>query len=124
MRAAVYQERERTKKATFSALEKYSRYRDTVSRSEKMSEELRLHYLKNITDLLSHTFTSQFVFPVLGHEDLGLPLSVVAQLWGKWLPGEAITTFAKCQYIYNYTIYIHNTYNRYVYIIYILIYKK
>jgi hypothetical protein len=57
--------------------------------------------LQNLTHLLSHTFSSQFVFPVLGHDDPGskpgerLGFKDVAQLWKHWLPSEAILTFNK-----------------------------
>ncbi|XP_043478647.1 acid sphingomyelinase-like phosphodiesterase 3b [Leptopilina heterotoma] len=66
---------------------------DALSHAAGMSEELRLQSLKNLTDLLSHTFTEQFVFPVLGHEDLGLNFTQLANLWKHWLPQEALSTF-------------------------------
>ncbi|KAJ8681956.1 hypothetical protein QAD02_017748 [Eretmocerus hayati] len=60
--------------------------------------ELRLHYLENLTRLMSHTFTDQFVFPVLGHEDMNLNLSQIANLWRNWLPDEALVTLRKHGY--------------------------
>ncbi|XP_011497630.1 PREDICTED: acid sphingomyelinase-like phosphodiesterase 3a [Ceratosolen solmsi marchali] len=71
---------------------------DALSRHESITEEYRLQYLKNITDLLSHTFTGQFVFPVLGHEDIGLNYSQIANLWSNWLPDEALVTFRENGY--------------------------
>lgn len=82
--------------------------RDALTHVDEMSEELRLQSLKNLTDLLSHTFTSQFVFPALGHEDVGLNFSQTAILWKHWLPSEALQTFEKCWYFPVQThIYIH-----------------
>lgn len=71
---------------------------DALSHSEKMSKELRLQCLKNLTDLLSRTFTGQFVFPALGHEDIGLSFKETAELWMHWLPTEALQTFEKSEY--------------------------
>ncbi|XP_008554403.1 acid sphingomyelinase-like phosphodiesterase 3b [Microplitis demolitor] len=71
---------------------------DALTHAAEMSEELRLQSLKNLTDLLSHTFTSQFVFPALGHEDVGLNFSQTAILWKHWLPSEALQTFEKSGY--------------------------
>lgn len=55
----------------------------------------RLDLLRNITDLLSRTFTSQFVFPVLGHEDGPNNFRRLGDLWRLWLPSEALQTFEK-----------------------------
>ncbi|XP_063981857.1 acid sphingomyelinase-like phosphodiesterase 3b [Diachasmimorpha longicaudata] len=71
---------------------------DAVTHNSEMSEELRLQSMKNLTDLLSHTFSSQFVFPALGHEDIGLNFSQIASLWKHWLPSEALQTFEKSGY--------------------------
>ncbi|KAK0080158.1 hypothetical protein PV325_000371 [Microctonus aethiopoides] len=73
-------------------------YSDALTHASEMSEEVRLESLKNLTDLLSHTFTSQFVFPALGHEDVGLNFNQTAILWKHWLPSEALQTFEKWGY--------------------------
>ncbi|XP_054258733.1 acid sphingomyelinase-like phosphodiesterase 3b [Macrosteles quadrilineatus] len=56
--------------------------------------------LTNLTNLLSHKFTSHFVFPVLGHDDPEAnntstqePYQELASLWQHWLPEEALVTF-------------------------------
>ena len=57
--------------------------------------------LRNITDLLGRTFPSQFVFPVLGHEDVQNSdykdyknfLANLSNIWKTWLPPEAVQTF-------------------------------
>ncbi|PSN35949.1 Acid sphingomyelinase-like phosphodiesterase 3b [Blattella germanica] len=60
--------------------------------------------LQNLTDLLKHTFSSQFVFPVLGHDDpnpglhYGTGYKSVGNMWKNWLPPEAIQTFNKGGY--------------------------
>uniref|UniRef100_A0A1A9VT24 Calcineurin-like phosphoesterase domain-containing protein n=1 Tax=Glossina austeni TaxID=7395 RepID=A0A1A9VT24_GLOAU len=61
-----------------------------------MSELKKLEILRNITDLLGRTFSSQFVFPVLGHED-GTTTNFrhMGELWRHWLPTEALYTFEK-----------------------------
>lgn len=67
-------------------------------------ETHRLDVLRNITDLLGRTFSSQFVFPVLGHEDgQGNNFRRLGELWRHWLPSEALQTFEKgkknnCEY--------------------------
>lgn len=63
-----------------------------------MSAELRLQCLRNLTDLLSRTFKEQFVFPALGHEDIGVSFSQLAELWQQWLPQEALDTFRTGEY--------------------------
>lgn len=66
-----------------------------------ISVEHQLDVLHNLTYLLRHTFRSQFVFPVLGHDDphpalqFGQGYNEVANLWRHWLPTEAIQTFNK-----------------------------
>ena len=60
--------------------------------------------MKNVTDLLARTFTGQFVFPVLGHEDSNLNLSQIANLWSMWLPDEALATLRKCKDMRGYII--------------------
>ncbi|KNC34276.1 hypothetical protein FF38_05942 [Lucilia cuprina] len=64
-----------------------------------MSEMKKLEILRNITDLLGRTFSSQFVFPVLGHED-GTTTNFrhMGELWRHWLPTEALHTFEKGGY--------------------------
>lgn len=71
---------------------------DALTHAAEMSEELRLQSLQNLTDLLSHTFTSQFVFPALGHEDVSLNFAQTSRMWKHWLPNEALQTFDKCLY--------------------------
>lgn len=62
----------------------------------RLIEIHRLDVLRNITDLLSRTFTSQFVFPVLGHEDgQSNNFRRLGDLWRLWLPSEALQTFEK-----------------------------
>ncbi|XP_069705209.1 cyclic GMP-AMP phosphodiesterase SMPDL3A [Periplaneta americana] len=69
-----------------------------------ISGEHQLEVLQNLTDLLRHTFSSQFVFPVLGHDDpnpglhFGKGYKDVATLWRYWLPTEALQTFNKGGY--------------------------
>ncbi|BES88133.1 sphingomyelin phosphodiesterase [Nesidiocoris tenuis] len=65
-------------------------FRDAVS--DYLSPDDRMEALKNITDLLSRTFSSQFVFPVLGHADPQEP-EKLGQLWRQWLPTDALQTF-------------------------------
>lgn len=71
--------------------------RDALAHSmRRNSESHRLDVLRNITDLLGRTFSSQFVFPVLGHEDgLGNSFRRLGELWRHWLPTEALQTFEK-----------------------------
>jgi sphingomyelin phosphodiesterase acid-like 3 len=62
-----------------------------------------LDLLRNITELLGRTFPSQFVFPVLGHEDVQNNdykdyksfLASLGNIWRQWLPLEALQTFEK-----------------------------
>lgn len=64
-------------------------------------ESHRLDVLRNITDLLGRTFSSQFVFPVLGHEDgQGNNFRRLGELWRHWLPSEALQTFEKGMSMY------------------------
>lgn len=65
--------------------------------------------LQNVTDLMKHTFVSQFVFPVLGREDSQDPIRgfshtdkgyrELSSLWRNWLPTEAIHTFTKGTFV-------------------------
>ncbi|XP_033340709.1 acid sphingomyelinase-like phosphodiesterase 3b [Megalopta genalis] len=71
---------------------------DALTRTAGMNAELRLQCLRNLTDLLSRTFKEQFVFPALGHEDLGVSFSQLAVVWQQWLPQEALDTFQTAGY--------------------------
>lgn len=70
---------------------------DALTRTA-MSGELRLQYLQNLTDLLSRTFKAQFVFPALGHEDIGVSFEQLSLLWQQWLPQEAMDTYLRGWY--------------------------
>ncbi|KAG7308007.1 hypothetical protein JYU34_006641 [Plutella xylostella] len=66
---------------------------DILSSSmEHASEELKLEAVRNVTDVLSRTFSSQFVFPALGHNDPP-PSRRLVDMWMQWLPTEALDTF-------------------------------
>lgn len=71
--------------------------RDGLAHSmRRLIETHRMDVLRNITDLLSRTFSSSFVFPVLGHEDGQLnDFKHLGELWRHWLPLEAVQTFEK-----------------------------
>ncbi|XP_063619740.1 acid sphingomyelinase-like phosphodiesterase 3b [Cydia splendana] len=56
------------------------------------SDEERYQAIRNMTDLMGRTFSSHFVFPVLGHLDPA-PSENLTNLWGHWLPLEALQTF-------------------------------
>ncbi|XP_055623192.1 acid sphingomyelinase-like phosphodiesterase 3b [Toxorhynchites rutilus septentrionalis] len=72
---------------------------DGLSHSAKrLHETNRLELLRNITELMSRTFPSQFVFPVLGHEDGSPNFVQLGELWRHWLPLEALQTFEKGGY--------------------------
>lgn len=82
----------------------FSLSRDGLSHSAKrLTESHRLDLLRNITELLGRTFSSQFVFPVLGHEDVPYNdykdyksfLHSLGGIWRQWLPVEALQTFEK-----------------------------
>uniref|UniRef100_A0A336LRH4 CSON015030 protein n=1 Tax=Culicoides sonorensis TaxID=179676 RepID=A0A336LRH4_CULSO len=67
--------------------------------ARRLLEQHRIDLLRNITDLLGRTFPSQFVFPVLGHEDgHGNSFNLLGDLWRHWLPSEALQTFEKGGY--------------------------
>src|SRR5699024_8606791 len=53
-----------------------------------------LQLLQNVTDLLGKTFTSQFVFPALGHDD-PMAKKELGKMWSRWLPTDSMHTFAK-----------------------------
>ncbi|KAM3961013.1 cyclic GMP-AMP phosphodiesterase SMPDL3A [Aphomia sociella] len=66
---------------------------DILSSSmEHVSEEFKLEAVRNVTDILSRTFSSQFVFPALGHNDPP-PSRKLVDMWMQWLPTEALQTF-------------------------------
>ncbi|KAL4710797.1 hypothetical protein ACJJTC_009346 [Scirpophaga incertulas] len=66
---------------------------DILSSSmEHMSEDFKLEAVRNVTDVLSRTFSSQFVFPALGHNDPP-PSRRLVDMWMQWLPTEALQTF-------------------------------
>lgn len=77
-------------------------------KDDYLSTEKVLMVMQNLTDLLRHTFSSQFVFPVLGNHDFypqnQLPprrhptYKRVAEMWRYWLPTEAIDSFEKGGY--------------------------
>ncbi|CAB3239462.1 unnamed protein product [Arctia plantaginis] len=48
--------------------------------------------IRNMTELLGRTFSSHFVFPVLGHLDPA-PSESLTNMWSHWLPLEALQTF-------------------------------
>lgn len=75
-------------------------FRDALAHSMRRNIEThRLDVLRNITDLLGRTFSSQFVFPVLGHEDgQGNDFRRLGELWRHWLPSEALHTFEKGEF--------------------------
>lgn len=84
---------------------------DGLARSmRRFNENHRLDVLRNITDLLSRTFTSQFVFPVLGHEDgQSNNFRHLGELWRLWLPSEALQTFekGKIEYVHRHHTIFH-----------------
>nr|CAD7261991.1 unnamed protein product [Timema shepardi] len=89
--------------STLGAIERVCTLKlDGVAHTGSRSSDHQLSVLQNLTDLLRHTFSSQFVFPVLGHEDpnpaLGQSYREVADLWRHWLPTEALHTFNKGGY--------------------------
>lgn len=59
---------------------------------EHLTEEIKLEAVRNVTDVLSRTFSSQFVFPALGHNDPP-PSRKLVDMWMQWLPTEALQTF-------------------------------
>ncbi|KAF0768808.1 acid sphingomyelinase-like phosphodiesterase 3b [Aphis craccivora] len=73
---------------------------DSVS-SDVVDMHTRVMAIQNVTNLLIHTFSSQFVFPVLGHDDPGalknqlIDYTSLGHYWRQWLPTDAIQTFNK-----------------------------
>ncbi|EAT40899.1 AAEL007412-PA [Aedes aegypti] len=66
--------------------------------AKRLHEAARMELLRNVTELLSRTFPSQFVFPVVGHDDGTLNFGQLGELWRHWLPSEALQTFEKGGY--------------------------
>ncbi|KAK9875096.1 hypothetical protein WA026_005891 [Henosepilachna vigintioctopunctata] len=66
---------------------------DTLSHVVKhLPEAKRLDLLQNLTDLLQKTFSSQFVFPALGHDDPG-SRKKMSDMWSRWFPADSLKTF-------------------------------
>lgn len=71
-------------------------YRDALSHTAKrLPEAHQLELLRNVTDLLKRTFSSQFVFPALGHDDPATLKRHLGELWRRWLPPDSMPTFEK-----------------------------
>ncbi|XP_052740533.1 acid sphingomyelinase-like phosphodiesterase 3a [Bicyclus anynana] len=64
---------------------------DIVAAQYSGKDDNRYQAIRNITELLRMTFSSHFVFPVLGHTDPA-PSETLTNLWSHWLPMEALTT--------------------------------
>lgn len=58
-----------------------------------VEQDKQLDMIQNLTDLLRKTFSSQFVFPALGHDDPS-NRTQLGQKWKQWLPSDAMQTFA------------------------------
>lgn len=54
----------------------------------------QLQLIQNLTDLFLAKFSSQFVFPALGHEDIH-SRKELANVWSRWLPMESMGSFEK-----------------------------
>lgn len=69
-------------------------FRDAMSHEARdyLTEKDQFPVLQNLTDLLSTSFKSQFVFPALGHDD---PRSRwhLGEMWRRWLPPDSMKTF-------------------------------
>ncbi|XP_068912166.1 acid sphingomyelinase-like phosphodiesterase 3b [Tenebrio molitor] len=65
--------------------------------ARKLHESVKLQLLQNLTDLLRKTFSSQFVFPALGHDD-PMAKKELGKMWSRWLPTDSMHTFAKGGY--------------------------
>ncbi|RZF41613.1 hypothetical protein LSTR_LSTR000327 [Laodelphax striatellus] len=75
-----------------------SYYFNSLSRKSGRLPSHSLNALKNLTTLLRNTFSSQFVFPVMGHDDPIYPYRHLTTLWKQWLPNEALYTLSKGGY--------------------------
>ncbi|KAL4706893.1 hypothetical protein ACJJTC_012352 [Scirpophaga incertulas] len=65
---------------------------DIIAARYTGNEDDKYQAIRNMTELLSRTFSSHFVFPVLGHLDPA-PSASLTNLWMHWLPLEALQTF-------------------------------
>ncbi|XP_068631341.1 cyclic GMP-AMP phosphodiesterase SMPDL3A [Battus philenor] len=65
---------------------------DIIAAQYAGNEEDKYRAIRNMTELLGRTFSSHFVFPVLGHLDPS-PSESLTNLWMHWLPLEALQTF-------------------------------
>ncbi|KAL0882608.1 hypothetical protein ABMA27_001046 [Loxostege sticticalis] len=65
---------------------------DIIAATYTGNEDTKYQAIRNMTELLSQTFSSHFVFPVLGHLDPA-PSASLTNLWMHWLPLEAMQTF-------------------------------
>ncbi|XP_013170517.1 PREDICTED: acid sphingomyelinase-like phosphodiesterase 3a isoform X1 [Papilio xuthus] len=65
---------------------------DIIAARYTGNEDDRYRAIRNMTELLGRTFSSHFVFPVLGHLDPS-PSETLTNLWMHWLPLEALQTF-------------------------------
>ncbi|KAJ8958284.1 hypothetical protein NQ318_017430 [Aromia moschata] len=67
---------------------------DALSHAARhLPEPRQLELLQNLTDLLRKTFSSQFVFPALGHDDPVLRRKELGRMWSRWLPTDSMKTF-------------------------------
>lgn len=64
----------------------------------KLMETRQLSLIQNITDLLLTKFSTHFVFPALGHDDLH-SRKELSRIWSRWLPAESTGTFEKGAYV-------------------------
>lgn len=60
----------------------------------QLKEKRQLLLIQNMTDLFLAKFSSQFVFPALGHEDFH-SRKELGIVWSRWLPSESMNTFEK-----------------------------
>ncbi|XP_049821387.1 acid sphingomyelinase-like phosphodiesterase 3b [Aethina tumida] len=66
---------------------------DALSHAARRLQETRqIELLQNLTDLLRKTFSSQFVFPALGHDD-PTDRKELGNMWSRWLPTDSMKTF-------------------------------
>lgn len=59
-----------------------------------LKEERQLVLIQNLTDLFFPKFSSQFIFPALGHEDFHSRKNLT-DVWSRWLPMDSMSTFEK-----------------------------
>ncbi|CAH1129145.1 unnamed protein product [Ceutorhynchus assimilis] len=67
--------------------------------SRHLKEDRQLEMIQNVTDLLRKTFSSQFVFPALGHDDPSARKQL-GKMWSQWLPTDAMKFFEQGGYYY------------------------